>query len=43
MFTFELGGLGAGDYEIFIGECRIVDDPDTCEDAGAYLPITVEG
>ena len=43
MFTFELDGLGAGDYEIFIGECRIVDDPDTCEDAGAYLPITVEG
>lgn len=40
-FSFELDNLGSGEYEVFIGECQIVDDPDTCEYFGAYLPMTV--
>jgi hypothetical protein len=41
IFTFELDGLGPGDYEIFIGECAVVEDADSCEDAGLYLPLNV--
>ena len=43
-FSFELSGLGNGAFEVFIGECRMLDEEaDTCTDVGAYLPIVVGG
>ena len=42
-FTFELDGLGAGSYELFIGECRTLEGGDSCEDVGVYLPVIVGG
>ena len=43
VFSFELSGVGAGNYEVFIGECRIVDGTADCEDVGVYLPVTISG
>ncbi len=41
LFSFELDGLAAGDYEVFIGECRMAEDSDECVDVGAYLPVSI--
>lgn len=41
-FAFEIDGLAPGRYEIFIGECRSLEDGDGCQEVGIHLPITVE-
>lgn len=42
LFSFELSGLGAGSYELFIGECQTIDGDDECVDVGVFLSIVVE-
>lgn len=43
IFSFELDGLAAGRYEVFVGECRAVEGSATCDEVGVHIPIMVGG